>query len=138
MRRRTLLFIRALTVLVVLTGAVGILGWSWVAAYQLYMRGVSDMAPPGHEPKPSLEELVRYRRALVFTLDAERLATEKATMEEVRAKLGEPDYKLDLKEHDRSAWVYKGPVFRGHRVETLILDFDLKTTQVTHLGYIQH
>ena len=131
--------IAALAVLTaVLLGAAGVVAWDWIADYQLYRQIVTSLALPGQEPTSSLEEFLRYRRALVFSKTAERLAERNATAEEVRAALGEPDHTTLRETHGLVSWFYSGPVFRGRRSETIVVDIDTKTSRATSVGYIHH
>lgn len=109
------------------------LAWSWVADYLYYRQVVSRMAPPGQAPTSSLEEFMQVRRALELNREAEHLAAEKATMAEVRVKLGEPNDKYNLTEQNEVCWLYDGPILRGHWTGALVFHFDLKTSRVTHL-----
>lgn len=119
-----------------LLGAAGMVAWDWIADYRLYRQIVSSLALPGQEPTSSFEEFLRYRRALVFSETAERLAERNATAEEVRAALGEPDHVQETP--GEVGWFYQGPVFRGHRSETIVVDIDVETSRVTSVSYIHH
>jgi hypothetical protein len=118
----------------VLLGAAGVVAWDWVADYRLYREIVESLALPGQEPTSSLEEFLRYRRALVFSETAERLAERNATAEEVRAALGEPDHVTLHETHGLVSWFYSGPVFRGRRSETIVVGIDVESSRVTSVG----
>jgi len=109
------------------------LAWSWVADYLYYRQVVSRMAPPGQAPASSLEDFMQFRRVVEFNREAEHLAEEKATMAEVRVKLGEPNHKYNYTEQNEVCWLYDGPFFRGHYARTLVFYFDLKTSRVNFL-----
>lgn len=132
----------SLAVLLVLAavalGVVGILVWGWASDYRFYRSYAESVALPGEEPTGSLEEFLRFRRALSFADAAERLEEMKATAEVVRATLGEPDHIHVVARNDLVSWFYSGPVFRGRRSETIVMSIDLKTSRVTSLGYIVH
>lgn len=133
MNRRALL---RSVVLAVLAAGLLVVAWDWIADYRLYRRGVESLALPGQEPTSSFEEFLRYRRAIKFSETAGRLAERNATAEEVRAALGEPDQVEEIDGHH--AWFYQGPVFRGRRSGTIVVDIDTKTSRATSVGYHHH
>jgi len=137
-RRLPLLRVVALAVLAAVLVAVGTVAWDWVSDYRLYRQIVTAMALPGQEPASSFDEFLRYRRALAFAHAAERLAEKNASVEEVRAALGEPDHTNTREAQGEVSWFYSGPVFRGRRSETIVIRFDLKTSRATSLSYITH
>ena len=129
----------ALTVLAaVLLGAAGVVAWDWIVDYRLYRRSIVSLAPPGQEPTSSFEEFLKYRRAIAFYDAAERLAEKNATSDEVRTTLGEPDYTSTREAHGVVSWFYSGPVFRGHRNPTIVMDIDAERSRVSSVGYIHH
>lgn len=125
-----------LAVLAALTlGAAGVVAWHWVADYRSYRQFVHSPARPAG-PETSLEEFLLYRRTVALYDAAERLAKTNATAEEVRAVLGEPDQVQETQ--GEVGWFYRGPVFRGHRSETIVVDIDVETSRVTSVSYIHH
>ena len=138
MSRRVFRIVALAVLAAVLLGAAGVVAWDWVEDYRLYRQIVRSLALPGQEPTSSFEEFLRYRRALVFSETAERLAERNATAAEVRAVLGEPGHISVYEVHGLEAWFYPGPVFRGHRSETIVVDIDITTSRVTSVGYQHH
>lgn len=103
----------ALAVLAAVLAAAGTVAWDWVRDYRLYRQIVTSMTLPGQEPASSFDEFLRYRRALAFADAAERLAEKNASVEEVRAVLGEPDHTNTREAQGEVSWFYSGPVFSG-------------------------
>lgn len=132
--RTAVLFLLAAVVL----GLFGAVAWHWIDDYRLYRRGIESLALPGQEPKGSIEEFLRYRRALDFYDAAERLAERNATAEEVRKVLGEPDHVSRHERYGLASWFYPGTVFRERRQPTLVVGIDLETSRVTSVQHIVH
>lgn len=135
MSRRAFRIVALAVLAAALLGAAGVAAWGWVADYRSYRQFVSSPAQLGG-PETSLEEFLLYRRTVAFYDAAERLAERNATAEDFRAALGEPDHVQETP--DEVGWFYRGPVFRGHRSETIVVDIDVETSRVTSVSYIHH
>lgn len=134
---RRLLRLAALTALVaIVLGAAGVLAWDWIGVYWQYRQVIASLVPPGQEPTTSFEEFLRYRRAIEFYDATERLEKAKATAEEVRVVLGEPDQVEKRDGHD--SWFYSGPAFREWRQPTLVVRIDHDTSRVISMQYVIH
>lgn len=139
MRRSQLLrFVCLGLLVVVLLTVVGVMLSDWLGDYQLYRKEVALRIQPGEETKSSLKEFLQYRRGKKFYDVAEHLTQRKASAEDVRGLLGEPDQVIVQTAYGETSWFYSGPVFRGRRHPTVVFRFDLEEGVITSLHYLTH
>lgn len=123
----------AVAAVALVTGAI--LGSDWLADYRDYRDAVGSFADPGQEPETSFDDFLKYRQAIAFYDAADSLRAG-AAADEVRAVLGEPDRVAEREEEE--SWFYRGPMFRGRRQPTVVVDIDRQSSRVVSVGVLNH
>lgn len=132
--RSVVLAVFALTILL----AGGLASWTYLGQYFHYRESVESLAEMGYAVEPSLREFLVYRRALSMSETVDRLEERRATADEVREALGEPDSVMVREERGEASWFYSGPILHGRRQPTFVLRFDLETSRLVSVGNIVH
>lgn len=134
MTRKTARLLIGLLLVVVCLSASLIAGSSWVSDYLDYVHTTPWLSQEGDWRGASVGDFLQYRRARAFYDVVEELEASKATEEEVKKLLGEPDRVEE--EPGRIVWYYPGPMFRGQRKRRIVLVIDPETLRVAELHYI--
>lgn len=81
-----------------------------------------------------LHDRIEERRLIALGDAVVRLEETRASMDEVRELLGEPDHQMDR--GSQVSWFYSVGKFRGFPQSSVVVDIDLKTSRVVSVQFV--